>query len=69
MSTPDRLIQATPWLLLALVVLALGLAVNEIVRDRQLKACEQPTGLDEKLLVGLLVLALLSVGAFAITLA
>lgn len=69
MSTPDRLIQATPWLLLALVVLALGLAVNEIVRDRQLKACEQPTGLDEKLLLGLLVLALLSVGAFAITLA
>ncbi len=67
MNMPDRLDHATPWLLFALIVLALCLAVNELVRDRQLRATAQPEGVDEKLLLGLLLLAVLSVGAFAIT--
>jgi hypothetical protein len=68
MNAPDRLMPAAPWLLFVLIALALGLTGRELVRDWRLRAGPQPARTDETLVFGLLLLALLSVGVFAITL-
>jgi hypothetical protein len=67
MNAPDRLMHAAPWLLFVLIALTLGLAGRELVRDWRLRAGPQAARIDETLVLGLLILSLLSLGAFAIT--